>query len=213
MLIKVCGITEKMNMIRLGALEPDLMGFIFYRHSARYMREFLKPDDMDQLTSEIPKTGVFVNSSLDEVRQTARLYKLNYIQLHGYEPPEFCKFLMDEGLQVIKAFGLNKNFDFSLLKDYIDYTRYFLFDTSSEKFGGSGEKFNWDILRNYDLGQPFILSGGIGPDDAQSLFSFEHAAFAGIDLNSRFEDYPGIKNIEKLKHFMEIIRNHQWKNE
>lgn len=213
MLIKVCGITEKMNMIRLGALKPDLMGFIFYRHSPRYVMDLLKPDDMDQLPSEVPKTGVFVNSSLDDVMQTARLFKLNYIQLHGNEPPEFCKFLMDEGLKVIKAFGLNKNFNFPFLEDFIDYTRYFLFDTSSEKFGGSGEKFNWDVLQKYDLGQPFLLSGGIGPDDAQSLFSFEHPAFAGIDLNSRFEDYIGIKNIDKLRSFMEIIRNHKWKNE
>ena len=206
MKIKICGLTKRENIEELVQLNPDYLGFIFYPGSPRFINGKLTPADMESIAGNIPRVGVFVNASFDEISGSFRRYNLDYVQLHGSESPEFCKQLDDSGIEVIKAFSLDDAFDFNRLMEYVPFTRFFLFDTQTELPGGSGRKFNWKILENYPLAHPFLLSGGIGPDDAAEVLSLQHPALWGVDLNSRFEISPGIKDIAKLKDFIQTIR-------
>ena len=155
------------------------------------------------------KVGVFVDASLPFILQQVQRFGLDFVQLHGKESAAFCKELRDaqSNLGIIKAFGVSADFDFSILKEYQRIVDYFLFDTMGKNPGGNGLTFNWDRLQQYDLEVPFLLAGGIGPDSTQALAAFEHPLFAGIDLNSRFESEPGLKDSEVIFQFIQSIKS------
>lgn len=206
MQIKVCGLTDKDNIAEVLSLQPDYIGFIFYKGSKRYIGNSTDLADYIASVNTAKKTGVFVNASKDTIIKTIARYKLNVVQLHGTESPETCRQL-NKYIEVIKAFHIDKQFDFGITKQYISSCNYFLFDTASADYGGTGHTFNWSLLNAYTLSTPFFLSGGIGPEHAPSLKRINNKALFAIDINSRFETSPGIKNIDLLKTFMHEIRN------
>jgi len=202
MIIKVCGITESSNLSAILSLEPQMLGFNFYPSSKRYVEGRLDPSELLKIPESCHRVGIFVNESENTIISLSKKYHLNMAQLHGNEPVEVCKQLKNKGIKLIKVFSVGDDFDFTALTDYVSYCEYFLFDTKTKGFGGSGRKFDWSILSGYTLAKPFLLSGGIEPGDEQAIAELKHPAFAGVDLNSRFEISPGIKDIEKLKNFI-----------
>jgi phosphoribosylanthranilate isomerase len=200
--LKVCGMRDAENIREVAALKPDYMGFIFYEKSKRFVGESLDKNLLASLNG-IEKVGVFVNHSLDFVLSASRKYGFMTVQLHGDESPEFCEELDTlASISTIKAFRIGENFDFRLLEDYKKICPYFLFDTQTETFGGSGKKFNWKLLGNYDNKVPFFLSGGISLETAGEINKLEGLNIHAIDINSRFETEPGVKDVEKIKRFM-----------
>jgi phosphoribosylanthranilate isomerase len=204
MKIKVCGLKYPENIKAIAALSPDYMGFICYGLSPRYIAQLL-PKVLEDLPGTIYKTGVFVNESADTINLLIDTYGFNAIQLHGDESPEFSSALRSKAT-VIKAFGVDNDFDFGKLDSYVNNVDCFLFDTKTAGYGGSGKTFNWDILNNYKLDVPFFLSGGISLDNLNEVKKISHPRFYGIDLNSRFETEPGVKDIEKLKKAFDSIK-------
>ncbi len=196
LMIKICGMREPENMLEVANLKPDLMGFIFYPASPRYAVKILNPEIFTRLPPHIRKVGVFVNTGFDEINETIRKYSLDMVQLHGDESPETCRQLSESDIHVIKSFNINDSTDFKLYAKYIPFTDYFLFDSSTSKYGGSGNKFDWKSLDKYNLGHPFFLSGGIAPGDVYKILEITNPAFYGIDLNSKFEVMPGLKDIK-----------------
>lgn len=202
--IKVCGMKFRDNREALEQLPVDFLGFIFYPGSGRFVG---KIPEAGLFASGKKKVAVFVNGDIQKMVQITRNYDIQYIQLHGKESPETCRMLKQQGLKIIKAFNVHENFDFSSLKAYEDFTDFFLFDTKTDLPGGSGKQFNWDVLKNYSGRIPFFLSGGIGPGDQEKIRHLSHPMLFGIDLNSGFEDAPGIKNTGLLRAFIDQI-NH-----
>ena len=251
--IKVCGMRDAGNIRKVERLGIDMMGFICWEGSSRFVAE------VPAYLPECPRVGVFVNPSLDYVQQQAEAFGFSYIQLHGSESPEFCKAVREKtGCKIIKAKSLprplqrrgersqaldieslttdkersqaldieslttdkerSQALDIESLTTDKELQRLFpppleglgeallLFDTKCPTHGGSGRKFNWDILRDYRGDLPFLLSGGIGPEDAGALRQFHHEKCLGIDINSRFEVEPGIKDVEKIKQFITALR-------
>ena len=194
-MIKVCGMREADNIRDVEALGIDMMGFIFWPKSSRYVSQ--RPD---YLPKRVKRVGVFVDEDPEQVKRLANDYGLDYIQLHGQESPSYIFQL--RGLHVIKAFNISTAEDLSQTQPYEGLVDYFLFDAKGKSVGGNGEKFNWDVLNAYQGSTPFLLSGGIGPDDAARVNAFYHPKCIGIDLNSRFELSPGLKDVAKLKEFM-----------
>jgi len=199
MIIKVCGMREAQNIREVESLGIDWIGMIFWPKSKRYVIN--KPS---YLPKEVKKVGVFVNADLQYIRQHIEDFQLDIIQLHGQESPEFVQAL--KPFSIIKAFNIADAEDFQLTEKYEGIADYFLFDTKGDKVGGNGKKFNWSVLSQYHGETPFILSGGIGPDDAQNIKAFQHPKCLGIDLNSRFEKEPGLKDITKLKEFIKQLK-------
>lgn len=199
MIVKVCGMRDAENIRQLEALGIDWMGMIFWPKSKRYVST--PPAYLPQY---VRKVGVFVDASLDAIRQYVEDYQLDIIQLHGQESPETLKAL--KPLKLIKAFNIATPEDLQKTVAYEGMADYFLFDTKGKSVGGNGEKFDWSVLDSYQGETPFLLSGGIGSEDAQDIKSFHHPKCIGIDLNSRFETEPGLKDITKLKQFLEAIR-------
>ena len=148
---------------------------------------------------------MLVNENDFEIMALAKNLGFEWIQLHGKENPATCQILKNQGLKIIKVFSVDENFDFELTKPYEGAAHYFLFDTKTAQHGGSGQKFDWKLLDKYTGHIPFLLSGGIGPDDAEEILKINHPKLTGIDVNSGFEDEPGVKNIEKLKNFIPKI--------
>jgi phosphoribosylanthranilate isomerase len=179
------------------------MGFIFYHDSPRYAGQIVK-----YLLSKKKKVGVFVDQNPQIIRDRAKDNHLFAIQLHGSEPPWYCINLREEGYKVIKSFGIDKDgfIPNAQLNAYEGKCDYFLFDTKTDLHGGSGKKFNWNRLADYKGETPFILSGGISPEDVEEIKSFSHPKFAGIDINSRFEISPAIKDVEAIKTFIKQLR-------
>jgi phosphoribosylanthranilate isomerase len=206
MKIKVCGLRDPENLKELIQLPLDYMGFIFYSKSARFVGEAFDARITKMIPSHIRKVGVFVNESLLRVLELANKYQLDVIQLHGDESPEMCKAIQDSGFEVFKAFQLNDTFQFSLLEDYHKKCDCFLFDTKSESYGGSGKKFNWQILEKYNGETSFFLSGGIGLDDVEAVNAFQHPKLKGLDVNSGFEKSPALKNVVWVKEFLKSVR-------
>jgi phosphoribosylanthranilate isomerase len=205
MKIKICGMKHPENMQLVAALQPDLMGFIFYPKSPRYA-EPLDMATLDALPESIKKIGVFVNENLENVLTIAHKYNLDGMQLHGTELETMCAELRKAGYIVIKAFPIAEAYNFKVTKKYEGTCDYFLFDTKTDAYGGSGIKFNWAMLDEYTGNTPFLLSGGIAPDDADAILKIKHPEFAGIDLNSKFEIEPGLKNVELLNVFLKELR-------
>ena len=199
-MIKVCGMREADNIRDVEALGIDMMGFIFWPKSSRYVSQ--RPD---YLPKRVKRVGVFVDEEPEQVRRLAGEYGLDYIQLHDHEMPEVISYLRTPALphpRIIKAFNISTEEDLLQTKPYEGLVDYFLFDAKGKSVGGNGEKFNWDVLEAYQGSTPFLLSGGIGPDDAERVNAFYHPKCIGIDLNSRFELTPGLKDIAKLREFI-----------
>jgi phosphoribosylanthranilate isomerase len=207
--IKICGMREPANIRDVAGLNPDFMGFIFYHESPRYAGKVLDPAVLGRMPARIHKTGVFVNSDFDYISRMISEYSLNTVQLHGNETAGLCNSLMERGIMVIKTFSITANENFRRCSVFTGCTDYFLFDTSVPGFGGSGQKFNWKELAKYDLGHPFFLSGGIGPEDYKTITEIDNPSFYGIDLNSRFEIKTGLKDKAVLEKFISDLRqNH-----
>jgi len=199
--IKVCGLKKEPNIQAIAALPVDFLGFIHYKGSKRFVG---KGFTLPQLSTKQKLTAVLVNEPLSKA---VEVFKQGYdfLQLHGDETAAYCKKLSEKGIPIIKAFGISDDFDFNSLQDYLPYVKRFLFDTKSNRYGGSGKKFDWKNLQNYTLAIPFFLSGGITKDDFQEILDFSHPRLFGIDLNSGFEKAPGIKNTNDLKVFLSKI--------
>ena len=204
MKIKICGLKHPDNIKSIMALAPDYVGFICYAPSPRYASD-LQTETLDLLPESIYKTAVFVNEQPETISKLIDTYNFDAVQLHGNEDPEFCSVLKDK-VTVIKAFGLDENFDFESLNEFADSVDYFLFDTKTDKHGGSGITFDWTLLDNYKLDIPFFLSGGLSLDNLETVRSINHPQFYGVDLNSKFEIEPGLKDITKLKKAFDILR-------
>ncbi len=201
--VKVCGMKYSQNITKIANLNPDYMGFIFYQKSKRVVNE----ETFTATTTNVKKIGVFVNQSTEFMTEMIDKYSLNGVQLHGDETPEICAFMKSRTL-VIKAFQINEDFSFNDLNLYQSKVNYFLFDTktNNRERGGTGEKFNWNLLGNYTLNIPFFLSGGISLEDAEEVRKFSHPQFFGVDINSRFEEDPGLKNAKKITTFIQQIK-------
>ena len=199
MMIKVCGMRDAQNIRDVESLGVDWIGMIFWPKSKRYVAEV-----PSYLPGHLKKVGVFVDSTLDDILQHISDYQLDIIQLHGQESPDFAKALKPH--TIIKAFNIEKADDLLQTEKYEGIADYFLFDTKGKMVGGNGQKFDWSVLTAYQGKTPFLLSGGIGPEDAESVKSFHHPRCIGIDLNSRFESEPGFKDINQLKTFIKYIR-------
>ena len=205
LLCKVCGMTDTDNILAVSALQPDLVGFIFYRESKRYVGEtFTVPKG---LPTTIGKVGVFVNQHVEDILSLVRRYELQYVQLHGDELPGQCTFLKERGCKVIKAFGVGDGFSFATTQPYRDHVHWFLFDTKTSGYGGSGRKFDWSMLKGYDQSVPFLISGGIGPGELDGLDVLYGMNLVGIDMNSGVESSPGIKDIAKVNEVIKKIRS------
>ncbi|HEY2583925.1 MAG TPA: phosphoribosylanthranilate isomerase [Mucilaginibacter sp.] len=204
MKIKICGLKDPENIKAVSALGPNYMGFIFYGRSPR----FVNKDSLESLKNipdSIFKTAVFVNETAERINKLIDQHNFDTIQLHGDETAEFCN-LFKNKVTVIKAFGLNNDFNFEQLTAYKNKVDFFLFDTKTEIHGGSGKMFDWSILNKYNLDVPFFLSGGLSLDNMEEIRNINHPQFYGVDLNSKFETEPGIKNIEKLEKAFDIIK-------
>ncbi|MFC0875464.1 phosphoribosylanthranilate isomerase [Saccharicrinis sp. FJH2] len=206
MKIKVCGMLYKDNIKDVSALNPDFMGFIFYPKSPRYVVGKLNPEIKESLPPSIIKTGVFVNETFENILDLAKIYDLTALQLHGEETPQFCDRLHDLGFIIIKAFRIDEHFDFNQLKSYEVSCDYFLFDTKTSAYGGSGTKFDWHILNRYNNSKPIFMSGGIGPGDESAISDLGNLNIYALDLNSKFETEPGLKDVNQLTTFLTNIR-------
>ncbi|MDR2843153.1 MAG: phosphoribosylanthranilate isomerase [Candidatus Symbiothrix sp.] len=186
------------NIAEIARLPIDMMGLIFYEKSPRYAGN-LPPEALKPLPASIRKVGVFVNASKETILEKVQPYDLQMVQLHGQETPALCSELRATGIEVIKAFPVAEAADFQLALNYEAACDYFLFDTKTPQYGGSGKQFDWKILSAYTGKTPFFLSGGIGLEDLETIKHLKHPLLYAIDLNSRFETAPGVKDINKLK--------------
>jgi phosphoribosylanthranilate isomerase len=194
--VKVCGMREPENILEVSALSPDFLGFIFYEKSPRYVgMDFQIP----VIKKNINKVGVFVNHDFDFIMKQVDRLGLNHVQLHGHETPALCEHLRSDELKVIKVLSVDPTFDFKSATQYADHIDYFLFDTKSSSYGGTGKTFDWSLLRNYRLSIPFFLSGGLNPENIGQINTVDHKLLYAIDLNSGVESIPGRKDISKLK--------------
>lgn len=200
MIVKVCGMRDTENIRAVEQLDIQMMGFIFHPRSARYVERL--PAYMPK---HIRRVGVFVNEDNQHILSIAGEYNLDYIQLHGNEPPCQCRELKAEGLGIIKAFSISDASDLAVCPAYETLCDFFLFDTKTPLYGGSGQSFDWNVLQQYNGKTPFLLSGGISAGDTARLKQFSHPRWAGIDLNSRFETAPGVKDAALLKAFIKQI--------
>ena len=202
--IKVCGITQKENMLEIAALLPDYMGFIFFENSPRDVSDKIDGLQLNELPVSIKKVSVFVNKTLEEAEKIIRRYAFDTVQLHGDESPEYCKKLQ-EIVPVIKAFGITDELP-DELTTYENSCDYFLFDTRGKNAGGTGIAFDHNILKDYNLDKTFFLAGGIGPEHAQDdTFRkvITHPSLHALDINSRFEISPGVKDVVLIEKFMD----------
>jgi phosphoribosylanthranilate isomerase len=210
MKIKVCGMKFPENIRQVADLHPDYMGFIFYAKSKRNVADTLDEKLLKNLHS-ILKVGVFVNEEVDFIVEQADKFGFKFIQLHGDESPEVCSKLKQTGLKVIKAFSVDEKFNFSDTQAYKAVCDFFLFDTKGDGYGGTGKKFDWKILQKYDNEIPFFLSGGIDLVQVEDIKNLRGLNIHALDINSKFEIEPGLKDAEKVKKFIQqfTIRNAQ----
>ena len=235
--VKVCGMRDADNIREVSQLDIDMMGFIFYPKSPRYVKmlsskagiipdysaeriQRLSATDNERKNAEemmelkLPaRVGVFVDDMPQNIVTRVYNYDLDYVQLHGEEPRETIENLratlepdIKPGIKIIKAISVGSAEDIQKYKEYVGAVDLFLFDTKCKTVGGSGEQFDWQVLDAYDGDTPFLLSGGIGPDDVERVKAFRHPKCIGIDLNSKFEIEPGLKDVEKLKKFIEQVK-------
>lgn len=206
------------NIRDISALGVDMIGLIFYPPSPRYVQQFssgagIIPDYAPDMGKTPLRVGVFVDDMPQNIVTRVYNYKLDYIQLHGNEPRETLENLratidpdINPKIKIIKAISVSSAEDIKKYKEYVGAADLFLFDTKCKTVGGSGEQFDWQVLQAYDGDEPFLLSGGIGPDDAERIKNFHHPKCIGIDLNSKFEIEPALKDVEKLKQFLVKVK-------
>ncbi|SHJ08136.1 phosphoribosylanthranilate isomerase [Flavobacterium terrae] len=199
MKLKICGMKYEENIKDVAQLHPDYMGFIFYEKSPRYF-----DGNLPILSKSTQKVGVFVNAFLDDILDKIRRYNLQFVQLHGNETPSFCKAFKKTGAKVIKVFSVNENFNFDTIEPYESVCDYFLFDTKGKYHGGNGVSFDWNLLKNYPSKKPFFLSGGIGVEEIEKIKKMNLPIHA-IDVNSKFEIEPGLKNTQLIKELQNEI--------
>lgn len=211
MKLKVCGITTVEQLQKLQAFEVDYAGLIFYEKSKRYAKEKLQTQAAQIRTLPIKKVGVFVNADMGFLKSCVRDFGLAAVQLHGDETPGYCAAVPQE-VEVIKVFRMSEktNDIDAIIEPFQHVSDYFLFDTDTEAYGGSGRRFDWRILETAHIGKPFFLSGGIGPDDMGILKSFNHPYLYAVDVNSRFETAPGIKDMQTVKTFGSELKQSLW---
>jgi phosphoribosylanthranilate isomerase len=203
--IKVCGMRESYNIEQLSQLPIHYMGFIFYPPSPRFVGNNLNEKVLKNIPARIKKVGVFVNSDLNEVLTNVEKYSLQCVQLHGTETPDYCNAIREKNIVVIKAFKAEAELLTCETSNYRYVCDYFLFDTPTSKHGGSGIKFDWQMLSKQKLSLPFFLSGGIGSENERAIKELVVTGFYAIDLNSKFEIEPGIKDIRKLDVFIQKL--------
>ncbi len=226
LIIKVCGMREAENISAVSNLDIDWMGFIFYPKSQRYVRQIssnagIIPDysslnenaDTKKTEGGVSRVGVFVDDMPQNIVTRVFNYHLDIVQLHGNESPVMIDNLrrtidpdIRKGIKIMKAISVKYEEDIKRCNDYEGHVDYFLFDTKTPLKGGSGEKFDWSVLQAYDGPTPFLLSGGIGPDDVERVRDFNHPRCIGIDLNSKFEKEPALKDVESLRNFISKVR-------
>jgi phosphoribosylanthranilate isomerase len=205
MRIKVCGLTNANQVRQLNELGIEFAGFNFYKRSPRYVHKTMPSTAIKKMRSKINKVGVFVDEDADELLRTVDDCGLYLVQLHGNESPRYCEKISNY-ITVIKVFRLldDDNVEWKI-KDYYDAADMFMFDTETPAFGGSGKKFNWQILKDIKINKPFFLAGGISPEDADEIKKFEQQTAAkdlfAIDINSKFEVMPGMKDVDLVKTF------------
>ena len=204
MKLKICGMKYHDNILKVAALKPNYLGFIFYDKSPRFVTE-----PLPEISKNIKKVGVFVNSTIETIITIINNYDLQAVQLHGQETPEFCQKLQKKQIEIIKVFSIKDQFDFNQLSAFENLVDYFLFDTNGPNPGGNGYCFDWSILNQYNSKTPYFLSGGIGVDDIKSIQNFKNSAAAqhcfAIDVNSKFELKPAYKDDVKLKQLMQQL--------
>jgi phosphoribosylanthranilate isomerase len=211
MRIKVCGMTLPEQVNALDEMGVDLAGFIFYDRSPRYVGRKISPERMKRTGGRIAKVGVFVNMAYDSLMRTVENYRLDMVQLHGDESDRFCERVANY-VSVIKAFRLSDNDPIEwMLRPYDEVCDMYMFDTLGAGYGGTGKKFDWNMLSGINIPKLYFLSGGIEPGDEENLLEFSQSPSAqklfAIDINSRFEISAGVKNIEKIKEFVTHIKN------
>ena len=204
--IKICGMRDSANIRQIAALKPDFFGLIFYPKSLRYV----SVEDAQKLPlfSDIGRVGVFVDENLENVLKVAEKTDLSFVQLHGNESPKFCFDLKKQNslLQIIKAFAVDENFSGDKLKEYEEVCDFFLFDTQTKNYGGSGKSFEWKILNSLKINRPFFLSGGIGAENAvEAVAACKNLPLFAVDINSRAEFSPGIKVPETIKKIIKVL--------
>ncbi len=199
MMIKVCGLTDNESSHQIAALNAvDFLGFIFYKNSKRFTEKTID-------SQQKYKVGVFVNEESAKIIDLVSEHQLTHIQLHGNETADFCKNLLTNAVK-LKAFGIATRDDFDATKSFENSVDYFLFDTKTSDHGGSGKQFDWTILDAYTGETPFFLSGGIGPESIEEIKQIKHPKLVGIDINSRFEIEPSVKDFNRIKSFVEEMK-------
>ena len=201
MLVKVCGNTDLNFIDRIDELNIHFVGFIFYAQSKRFIDNKISAYQLQHIPNHIKKVGVFVNEEIGNILEMVKIYHLDFVQLHGDESPSYAD-QISAYIKVIKAFRIDEAFDFENLSGYESACTYFLFDTKDALYGGTGKKFNWQLLKHYKGRTPFLLSGGINPNDNAKIIGLQHPMFLGIDINSGFEVKPGVKDLNKIKIFL-----------
>jgi phosphoribosylanthranilate isomerase len=202
MKIKICGMGSPENILEVAALQPDYLGFIFFEKSARNFT-----GNIPELSDSIIKTGVFVNATFEFVVEKINQYNFGAVQFHGKESPEYCQKIKKLGVVIFKVFSIKNDFDFDRLKPYESIVDYFLFDTKGEHPGGNGFVFDWSVLKNYKSKTPFILSGGIGLNEIEAIKEIMKSDLPlyALDLNSKFEMEPALKDTGALTEFLNKI--------
>lgn len=216
MKVKVCGLRNPENILAISKLSIDLMGFIFYKDSPRYVNDqgLVKwLEDNKEGLAGINKVGVFVNAAIEDVLNNVHDYQLDFVQLHGDESAEYCMEIQSywdistmRRARLIKAFPIDENFDFEETSPYETSCSLFLFDTKSSSYGGSGKRFNWELLQKYQGNTPFLLSGGIDETAVAQIRTLSLNQLYGVDINSKFEKNPGLKDVRKVEHFVEQLK-------
>tara|TARA_R110002072_G_scaffold63107_2_gene157316 strand:- start:2660 stop:3295 length:636 start_codon:yes stop_codon:yes gene_type:complete len=211
MKLKVCGMKEVENIKSIADLRPDYMGFIFYDQSKRNFEGIIP-----ELPKNIKKTGVFVNEYIEIVISLVEEYQLDAVQLHGDETVVYIQELkshLKPSIEIFKVFGIKDDFDFEVLESYKNEVNYFLFDTKGKERGGNGVKFDWSVLKEYPYSKPFFLSGGIGPLDIKEIQKIKDTGLPiyAVDINSQFESKPGLKEVNKVKEFKDIVISNEIK--
>ena len=204
--LKVCGMTDFEQLKTLEELGIEFAGLIFYEGSKRFVSNKLEDQKSQIRNLQIKRVGVFVNARTEDIKEKVKEYGLSYVQLHGDESPEFCEEIK-KFIPVIKAVRINDETKLlNELRDYEEACDYFLFDTDSKHYGGTGKKFDWQILESVAIAKPFFLSGGIGLQDVTEINAFDHPMFYAIDINSKFEISHGIKDLKQVEAFIQNLK-------
>lgn len=206
MKLKICGMKYPENIADVAALKPGYMGFIFYAKSSRCVKNKEIKNSINLLDKSIAKVGVFVNHPISEVIETCKTLNLNYAQLHGDETAAYIAKIKAAGIGTIKAFRIAPDFNWNQTYVYNGAADFFLFDTPTVGYGGSGQKFDWEQLNNYQNDIPFFLSGGLDVEDVYLIKKLAHPRLWGVDINSRMESAPALKNINRIQYFIDELK-------